>query len=81
MTCEDHIRGVLGRDDWVLRAGWPALEDTGGMHVIVYDPDTDTWGRSYVTTGSGASDWTLGYYSAAAAADDVEEIVRLGESR
>ncbi len=95
MTVEDHVREVLARGNgWLLRGVWPALEVHSddypggpvGAHVVVYDPNTDTWGRTYITPGTpmdlppeelSRQVWTLGYYSAAAAAEEVEQVVSL----
>lgn len=90
MTVKDHIQEVLGRDaGWALRGQWPVLESrparssAASAHVVAYDPYTNTWGRTRISPGGPAEApldpqgaWTVGYFSAAAAADDAEEFVR-----
>ncbi len=86
-----QVQEVLDRGTgWALRGQWLVLEPQSDAdlcsHLIVHNPVTDTWGRTYlaasdpldVTMGDLAKRaWTLGYFSAAAAADDAEEVVRL----
>lgn len=86
LTPDDHVREVLARDSgWVLRGDWLVLDGPVGGHVIIHDPGADTWGRTYLLAGDTVyappelvrRAWTLGYFSAAAAADDAEEVARL----
>lgn len=82
---------------WTMRGQWPVLEmhscrcpgSAPRAYIIIYVADTDTWARTYLTpsdAGVPPEDltqraWTAGYFSAAAAADDVEEVVRLTAMR
>ncbi len=92
MTPSAHIREVLRRDTgWVLRGGCLVLELHSlrpGVavrgYMIAHFPDDDTWGRLYLCAGEldvpreqlRQRDWHTGRFSAAAAADEVEEFVR-----
>ena len=90
---DEHAQEVLARDSGWRQRGQALILDTRSAavsaHLIVHDPNDDTWGRTYLTdkdTGDLAVDdlsrraWTRGYFSAAAAANDCEELVRLTAS-
>lgn len=97
MTPNAHIREVLRRDTgWVLRGGCLVLELHSlrpGVavrgYMVAHFPDDDTWGRTYLCAGEldvprgqlKPRNWHTGRYSAAAAADEVEKVVRVTAMR
>lgn len=91
MTPKQHTQEVLDRGTgWKLRGQWLVLEPQSDSdlcsQLLVHNSATDTWDRTYlaptdpldVTIGDlSRRVWTTGYFSAAAAAEDAEQVVGL----